>query len=262
LRDPQVAVVGSRNPTPGGAEAAHALARALAEAGFTVTSGLAIGIDAASHRGALAAAGPTIAVTGTGLDRVYPQAHRRLAQQIAQHGALVSEFPPGTPPTARNFPQRNRIISGLSLGTLVVEATLRSGSLITARLAVEEGREVFAVPGSIHSPLSRGCHSLIRQGAKLVEGIDDILEELGPVCTSPGLRPGAAPGATIAETADLEAGAREVLSHLGYEPTAAETLVRRSGLTPQSVSSILLSLELRGLITSVPGGLYAKAHRT
>ncbi len=178
---PQLAIVGSRNPTPGGESTARDFARHLAAAGVTVTSGLALGVDGAAHEGALDAEGVTVAVMGTGLDRVYPARHRDLAHRIAVRGALVSEFAPGTPPKGDHFPRRNRIISGLSLGTLVVEAALRSGSLITARLASEQGREVFAIPGSIHNPLARGCHALIRQGAKLVETGQDILDELGPL---------------------------------------------------------------------------------
>lgn len=183
LSRPQLAIVGSRHPTPMGGENARAFAKSLAGAGLVITSGLALGIDGAAHRGAVEAGGKTIAVVGTGLDRVYPPRHRDLAHDIIRHGALVSEFPLGTPPKPENFPARNRLISGLSLGTLVVEAALQSGSLITARLATEQGREVFAIPGSIHSPQSRGCHALIRQGAKLVETAQDILEELGPLAS-------------------------------------------------------------------------------
>jgi len=180
LAYPQIAMVGSRNPTPMGREIASAFAKELAEMGFVITSGLAIGIDGAAHRGTLSVGGPTIAVVGTGLDRIYPARHRELGLEIIKTGACVSEFFLGTPPLAVNFPQRNRIISGLSLGVLVVEATTRSGSLITARLAGEQGREVFAIPGSIHNPLARGCHMLLRQGAKLVESASDVIEELGP----------------------------------------------------------------------------------
>ncbi len=183
LSRPQLAIVGSRNPTPMGRENARAFAKNLADAGLIITSGMALGIDGAAHRGALEAGGQTIAVAGTGLDRVYPSRHRDLAHDIVRHGALVSEFPLGTPPKPENFPVRNRLISGLSLGTLVVEAALQSGSLITARLATDQGREVFAIPGSIHSPQSRGCHALIRQGVKLVETAQDILEELGPLAS-------------------------------------------------------------------------------
>ncbi len=190
LSEPQLAIVGSRNPSSSGEQTAIDFARHLAAAGLVITSGLALGIDAASHRGALDVDAPTIAVMGTGLDRVYPARHRDLARQIAEQGSLVSEFPIGTPPKPENFPQRNRIISGLSLGTLVVEAAIRSGSLISARYAMEQGREVFAIPGSIHNPLARGCHHLIRQGAKLVETAEDVIDELGSLagaCTPPGL---------------------------------------------------------------------------
>ncbi len=254
LARPQIAVVGSRNPTPGGTDNARAFARALARAGFAITSGLALGIDAAAHAGALEVSGHTIAVTGTGLDRVYPASHRALAHAIAQHGALVSEFPLGTAPRRENFPQRNRLISGLALGVLVVEAARVSGSLITARLAAEQGREVFAIPGSIHSPLARGCHALIRQGAKLVETAQDILEELGSLAEAV-LGAGAAgdapaPAATAAEQALLEA--------LGWDPVDIDTLCERSGLTPEAVSSMLLQMELRGLVAPGPGGRYQR----
>ena len=250
LSGPQLAVVGSRNPTPMGRENAHAFAKSLAAAGLTVTSGLALGIDGAAHRGALEAGGATVAVAGTGLDRVYPARHRELAHEIAKHGALVSEYPLGTPPLPENFPIRNRIISGLSLGTLVVEAALQSGSLITARLATEQGREVFAIPGSIHSPQARGCHALIRQGAKLVETAQDILEELGPLAS---LTRRAAP-----ENADaarpLDPSMNALLEHIGHDPVTVDVLIERSGLTADAVSSMLLQMELNGLVSSCPGG--------
>lgn len=250
LARPQLAVVGSRNPTPAGRENAAAFAKSLAAAGLTVTSGLALGVDGAAHRGALAA-GTTIAVAGTGLDRVYPPRHRELAHAIVHAGAIVSEFPLGTPPRPENFPVRNRIISGLSLGVLVVEAAQQSGSLITARLAVEQGREVFAIPGSIHSPLARGCHALIRQGAKLVETANDVLEELGPLAAL------AIPAAHESAPA-LSNEESELLRHLGYDSVHIDAIIERSGLTPDRVSSMLLALELRGLIAVGPGGTYQR----
>jgi DNA processing protein len=257
----QIAIVGSRNATAAGRENARAFARTLTGAGLTVTSGLALGIDGAAHRGALEATGTTIAVVGTGLDRVYPPRHRELAHAIAGRGALVSEFALGTPPRAENFPIRNRVIAGLSLGVLVVEAAAKSGSLITARLGAEAGREVFAIPGSIHSPLARGCHRLIRQGAKLVETAQDVLEELGAlaglaVATAPGLeRPGTHPQVH----AGLDAAHGKILECLGHDPASVDALVERSGLTAQAVSSILLELELRGLVAPDGGGRYIRA---
>ena len=256
LTTAQLAMVGSRNPTPSGYDTAREFARYLALAGLTITSGLALGIDAASHHGALEAGRPTIAVMGTGLDRVYPARNRDLAHQIAESGALVSEFPVGTPPRPENFPRRNRIISGLSLGTLVVEAATRSGSLISARCAAEQGREVFAIPGSIHNPLSRGCHALIRQGAKLVETAQDIIDELGALAAV------AAPANTHDQTvgeehsSELEADYVQLLEYMGYNPTSIDMLVETSGLTPAAVSSMLLQLELKGFVTPSPGGLF------
>ncbi len=251
LSRPQLAIVGSRNPTPMGRENAHAFAKSLAGAGLVVTSGLALGVDGAAHRGALEAGGRTIAVAGTGLDRVYPARHRDLAHEIVKHGgALVSEFPLGTPPLPENFPIRNRIISGLSLGTLVVEAALQSGSLITARLAVDQGREVFAIPGSIHSPQARGCHALIRQGAKLVESAQDVLEELGPLVS-------VAARAVLENTAPerpIDPAATALLKQIGHDPVSIDTLIERSGLTADAVSSMLLQMELNGLVSSCPGG--------
>jgi len=252
---PQLAVVGSRNPSHGGCDNARAFSEQLTRAGLVVTSGLALGIDACAHVAALDAGGQTIAVAATGLDRVYPSAHRELAHRIAAQGALVSEFALGTPPRREHFPRRNRLISGLSLGVLVVEAALRSGSLITARLAAEQGREVFAIPGSIHSPLARGCHALIRQGAKLVETATDVLEELGALAGFVA----APPGATVSPPrASLDPAQQELLEHIGYDPVEMDTLIARSGLTPGRVSSMLLLMELRGLIEARPGGRYQR----
>ncbi len=257
LLSPQLAVVGSRNPSPGGERTAADFAAHLSRAGLAITSGLAIGIDAAAHRGALQAQGLTLAVTGTGLDRVYPAAHRELAHAIAEQGALISEFPVGTPPRPDHFPRRNRLISGLALGTLVVEAAPQSGSLITARLAAEQGREVFAIPGSIHNPLSRGCHALIRQGAKLVETGQDILEELQAFVPAQPRPPQAnRPADTGARPGDEFSS---LLNLLGFEPTSIDAVVERSGLTAEQVSSMLVVLELHGKVTSGPGGLYTRA---
>lgn len=255
---PQLAVVGSRNPTPTGQRAARDFAAYLAGAGLAITSGLALGVDGAAHEGALKAQGVTIAVTGTGPDRVYPARHRDLAHAIAERGALVTEFPPGTPPLAENFPRRNRIISGLSVGTLVVEAALRSGSLITARCALEQGREVFAIPGSIHNPLARGCHALIRQGAKLVETGADIAEELGALCGAlaeePGVGTPEAPG-------ELSSEYHQLLDSMGYDPISVDELVSACGLTAKEVSSMLLLLELQDYVASSAGGRYVRTDK-
>ncbi len=250
LSSPQVAIVGSRNPSPMGRENAQAFAKSLASAGLTVTSGMALGVDGAAHRGALAAGGVTIAVAGTGLDRVYPARHRELAHEIVKHGALVSEYALGTPPLPENFPIRNRIISGLSLGTLVVEAALQSGSLITARLATEQGREVFAIPGSIHAPQARGCHALIRQGAKLVETAQDIIEELGPLAS---VARRIAPDNAL-PALELDAPMAALLQQIGHDPVSVDALIERSGLTADAVSSMLLQMELNGLVSNCPGG--------
>lgn len=287
LQYPQLAMVGSRNPNHSGTQTAFEFASYLSTRGFVITSGLALGIDAASHRGALAGSGLTIAVAGTGLDRVYPAVHKSLAHEIAEQGALVSENVPGTQPRASQFPRRNRIISGLSMGTLVVEAAKKSGSLITARLAMEQGREVFAIPGSIHNPLARGCHHLIREGAKLVETGEDIIEELGPLLNSvmngiafngivlneiPGQSAAIAPDAVSDEitatgpaskpgnTTRLPPGLPSGHHHLvfdimGYEPATIDHLVEQSHLTAEAVSSILVELEIQGHIVS-QGGLY------
>ncbi len=260
LQTPQLAMVGSRNPSVPGRQTAREFARFLASAGLTITSGLAIGIDAAAHEGALEAAGPgaTIAVTGTGLDRVYPGRHRELAHRIADEGALVSEFPSGTAPRPANFPRRNRIISGLSLGTLVVEAAQRSGSLITARQALEQGREVLAIPGSIHNPLSRGCNDLIRQGAKLVETGRDVLEELGHLLGGGRDYADSPEDAADVRTEEMDPDYRRLLDSMGFDPVAVDTLIERNGLTPDVVSSMLLLLELDGYVSSAPGGRYCR----
>ncbi len=254
-----IAIVGSRNPTPQGEVNARSFAHALSDAGLVVVSGLALGVDGAAHRGGLDAAGDslrlaTVAVVGTGLDRVYPARHRALAHAIAKRGLIVSEFPLGTPPLARNFPRRNRIIAGLTRGTLVVEAALQSGSLVTARLAVEQGKEVFAMPGSIHSPQSRGCHALIRQGAKLVESVTDILEELGlsvaiTSITSP------ADGMGAAGQFD-EHG--ELLDALGFDPMTLDALGARTGRGAADLQINLLALELEGQVARLPGGLFQR----
>ena len=257
---PQLAIVGSRNPTAGGRDNAASFAAHLARCGLAITSGLAIGIDAAAHQGALAAAGITVAVCGTGLDIDYPSANCTLADEVAVRGALVSEFPLGTPPLQANFPRRNRIISGLTLGTLVVEAAVRSGSLITARLAAEQGREVFAIPGSIHNPLARGCHQLIRQGAKLVETADDIFAELHALVGTLASAPQAAAGAAAAEAAGpvLDKAYEILLDALGFEPAGVDKLVERTGLAADEVASMLLILELDGKLESRPGGQYVR----
>lgn len=254
-----LAMVGSRNPTAQGAEHARLFARALQQAGLTIVSGLALGVDAAAHEGALdgpasPARAATIAVVGTGLDRVYPARNRALAHRIAEHGLLVSEYPLGTPPIAANFPKRNRIIAGLSQGTLVVEAALASGSLITARLAAEQGREVFAIPGSIHSPQSRGCHALIRQGAKLVESAQDVLEEL----RLPGAAPAAAAPDVAAGTPGAPADADPVLQALGFDPLDLDALVARTGMPTAHLQARLLELELDGWVARLPGGLFQR----
>lgn len=250
LASPMLAIVGSRNATAQGCRDARAFAQSLAEAGLTIVSGLALGIDAAAHEGALTG-GRSLAVVGTGLDRVYPARHWDLAHRLAAEGALVSELPLGTPPRPGQFPRRNRIISGLALGVLVVEATLQSGSLITARLASEQGREVFALPGSIHSPLAKGCHRLIREGAKLVECVEDILEELRWQWRPPVKLPA---DNTAHEPAD------GLLELMGADPVAIDRLVSLSGLTVETLSAKLLALELEGRVACLPGGLYQRLH--
>lgn len=257
---PQIAVVGSRTPSHSGAETAREFARYLGKAGFTITSGLALGIDTQAHQGALDSQAATIAVTGTGLDRVYPAKNRDLAHKIAESGLLISEFPPGTPPTPANFPRRNRIISGLSIGTLVVEAALKSGSLITARTAGEQGREVFAIPGSIHNPLARGCHRLIREGAKLVETGQDLIEELSGLL-SDFVEESNSPETTHLSqetTTDNDNEQQLLLDALGYDPATTDQLVERSGLPAANVSSMLLLLELQGVVSSEVGGTFTR----
>jgi len=250
LNRPGLGIVGSRNATPQGVRDAEAFAHALSDAGLTIVSGLALGIDAAAHRGGLAGAGSSVAVIGTGLDRIYPARNKALAHQLAENGLIVSEFPLGTPPLPGHFPRRNRLISGLSRGVLVVEAAPDSGSLITARVAAEQGREVFAIPGSIHSPLARGCHALIKQGAKLVESAADILDELAwpQRLAPPRLQ---VPPETLSDP---------VLQALDGAPAALDVLVQRTGLTLDALSAKLLTLELDGRIASLPGGRYQKIH--
>jgi DNA processing protein len=284
-----LAIVGSRNATAQGERDATAFASSLADSGLTIVSGLALGIDAAAHRGALVAKRPeaagTVAVIGTGADRLYPARNADLAREIAERGAILSEFPLGTPALAANFPRRNRIIAGLAKGTLVVEAAPRSGSLITARLAAESGREVFAIPGSIHSAQSRGCHQLIRQGAKLVETAQDVLEELGwqpstgpsrvgvgetGVSQSTALRPSNGPvsgrhciseaGTAVDGTEIGDAAEEQVLTALGSSPCDLDTLSVRSGLTAGDLLAILLPMELGGRVAQLPGGLYQRLH--
>ena len=252
LNRPAFAIVGSRNATPAGIDNARAFARALSDAGLTIVSGLALGIDGAAHAGGLEGAGSTIAVCGTGLDRVYPARHRELAHRIAEQGALLSEYPPGTPPVQENFPRRNRLISGLSSGVLVVEATLSSGSLITAKLAGEQSREVFAIPGSIHSPFSRGCHRLIREGAKLVETAEDVLTELRIESPGPTVRTSGTPEPVAPDAAP-------VLEALGHDPADIDALVRRTHLGADAVAGALMALELAGRVLALPGGRWQRA---
>ena len=262
---PALAMVGSRNPTPQGEQNARQFARHLSAAGLTIVSGLALGVDGAAHDGALLAvdeAAPaqrlaTVAIIGTGIDRVYPRQHRALAHRIARHGLILSEYPLGTPPLPANFPKRNRLIAGLAQGTLVVEAALQSGSLITARLAAEQGKEVFAIPGSIHSPQSRGAHALLRQGAKLVETAQDVLEELrmptaalAPVANKPGEQ---------AATPDSDNAA--LLAALGADPVGFDALQARTGLPTDVLQARLLELELEGRVGRLPGGLFQRLAR-
>jgi len=260
LSDPQLAIVGSRNPSAGGRDNAFQFAAYLARCGLTITSGLALGIDAEAHRGALSVSMPTIGVLGTGLDIIYPSDNEQLATEIAASGAIVSEFFPGTPPRRDHFPRRNRIISGLANGVLVVEAGLRSGSLITARLAGEQGREVFAIPGSIHNPMARGCHRIIREGAKLVESVDDVLTELaGQLKETPVAAP--LPTGTSTASASLDDDYHNLLDACGMDPVTIDLLAERTKLTAAEVSSMLLILELQGLVEAGPGGRYTRASK-
>ena len=253
LNHSAMAIVGSRNATPQGIQNAEAFAKSLSETGLCIISGMAHGIDAAAHRGALNGPGASIAVVGTGLDKVYPAANLDLAHALADKGTLISEFPLGTPPLAANFPRRNRIISGMSLGCLVVEASLQSGSLITARIALEQGREVFAIPGSIHAPQSKGCHALLKQGAKLVETAQDIIEELNGLYV-----PTASSHSPASELEDKTSNV--LLDHLGFDPVDLNTLSFRCNLTVSQLSAMLLTLELEGQISALPGGLYQRIH--
>jgi DNA processing protein len=254
LSAPAIAIVGSRNPTPQGLDNARAFAAHLSGEGWVVVSGLALGIDGAAHEGALAGGAGTIAVVGTGLDRVYPARHRALAQRIASDGLLVSEFAVGTPALAENFPIRNRIIAGMARGTVVVEAAVKSGSLITARLAVEAGRDVFALPGSIHSPQSRGCHALIKQGAKLVDSAADIVDELAPAGVARAASGSVAPKARPVRADPL-------LDALGFDPIGLDALIARTGQSAADLSARLLDLELQGRVARLPGQLFQRLER-
>jgi DNA processing protein len=255
LSRPMLSIVGSRNATAQGERDATAFAKTLGDAGLTIVSGLALGIDAAAHRGGLASAASTVAIIGTGADRLYPARNAALGRELAEGGAIISEFPLGTAALANNFPRRNRIIAGLGKGTLVVEAALNSGSLITARLAADAGREVFAIPGSIHSPMARGCHQLIRQGAKLVETAEDILEELRVNRPVPMVKHATkSPVGADAPPSNEE----KILAALGQSPTNLETIATRSGLTPADLLAILLPMELNGQVAQLPGGLYQR----
>ena len=251
LNEPALAIVGSRSATPQGLANAEQFARSFSESGLCIVSGLALGIDAAAHRGALQGQASTIAVVGTGADVVYPSRNRNLAKIIASEGAIISSYALGTPAIGANFPRRNRLISGLARGVLVVEAALQSGSLITARLASEQGREVFAIPGSIHSPHAKGCHRLIKQGAKLVESAQDVLEELGDFKPAAVVKHAANPAASDPDSLAL-------LVKLGHDPCSVDALCERSGLTPDRVCSMLLKLELEGSVASLPGGRYQR----
>ncbi|WP_144777290.1 DNA-processing protein DprA [Marinobacter maritimus] len=258
----QIGIIGSRNATPAGLDHARRFAAELSNRNLLVTSGLALGVDGAAHAGALDAGHATIAVIGCGLDRIYPNQHRRLGERVIEEGLMVSEYPPGTPARAAHFPQRNRIISGLSRGILVVEAGLKSGSLITARMALEQGREVFAIPGSIHSPVARGCHHLIKQGARLVDTVDDVLEELGASwslpsgCAVSALAPvkRSRDSSVTSPTQALDRREIAVFEALGYDPQSTDALCSATGLPADQLVQSLLLLELEGLVSSAPGG--------
>ena len=256
-----IAMVGSRNPTPQGAANARHFAKAFGQAGLTVVSGLALGVDGAAHEGALDSVAPgsrrlaTVAVVGTGLDRVYPKSHRELAHRIALNGLLVSEYPLGTPPLPANFPKRNRLIAGLAQGTLVVEAALKSGSLITARLSVEQGKDVFAIPGSIHSTQARGCHALIKQGAKLVESAQDVLEEMKFDACGAGVALDDLDAPTVAGVFGAETG---LIEALGFDPVGLEALQARCGMDTANLQAQLMALELDGRLARLPGGLFQR----
>jgi DNA processing protein len=272
LKDPQLAIVGSRNPTQGGKDSAYDFAKYLAQSGLCISSGLALGIDGIAHQGALDADAPTIAVVATGVDRVYPARHRRLAHRIVEQGAIVSEFPVGVQPKAENFPRRNRIISGMSYGTLVIEAALQSGSLITARLASEQGREVFAIPGSIHNPLARGCHQLIRQGAKLVETAQDIFEEMASVVDLQSVNNNAQMNRSVDRetlftekkqgSTGLDASQEMLLEKMGYDPVQIDQLVPRTDMSVEEISAMLLILELQNYVCASGGGTYTRIRNT
>ncbi len=259
-----IAVVGSRNPTPQGAANARHFAKAMGQAGLTVVSGLALGVDGAAHEGALESLTPgvrglvTIAVVGTGLDRVYPKSHRDLAHRIAQHGLIISEYPLGTPPLTANFPKRNRIIAGLAQGTLVVEAALQSGSLITARLTVEQGKEVFAIPGSIHATQARGCHALIKQGAKLVESAQDVLEEMKITPKQAITHNSIAFNTEDERTEGLSDTETSLLHWLGFDPVGLDALQARCGLDTANLQAQLMALEIDGQVARLPGGLFQR----
>jgi DNA processing protein len=259
LGEPQLAIVGSRNPTCHGSDTAFEFAHYLAQSGIGITSGFAAGIDAAAHRGALAARGATAAVLGSGVDRIYPRCNAPLGESVAEHGVLVSEFPLGTMPRHSNFPRRNRIIAALSLGTLVVEAAHGSGSLITARIAAHLGRTVFAVPGSIRNPLSRGCHMLIKKGAKLAESADDILSELRPAVLLRGKsRAYVGESSRTVDRTGMDKQHKILLDALGFDPADLDMLIARTGLKAEAVSSMMLILELEGHVQAAPGGRYSR----
>lgn len=259
LHLPALAIVGSRNPTRQGRQNAYEFAKHLGRSGFCIVSGLATGIDTAAHEGALDGGAMTVAFLGHGIDRVYPPANEGLATRIIANGAVCSEFPLGSDPRREHFPQRNRLISGLSLGTLVVEAAKRSGSLISARLASEQGREIFAIPGSIHNPMSRGCHQLIRQGAKLVESAADIVSELGPLVEHLMQAP-EEPASSKQDDRKPDADYEMLIEAMGFDPATVDELAERSGLTIDHVSSMLLILELEGIIEAQAGGRYSRLH--